>query len=58
MIELVAENINDFYELKDKERYTEEFGLDLNIENGMALFLVTSEKQKKRWSATDCSHRF
>ena len=38
MIELVAENINDFYELKDKERYTEEFGLDLNIENGMALF--------------------
>lgn len=38
MIELVAENINDFYELKDEERYTEEFGLDLNIENGMALF--------------------
>ena len=38
MIEPVAENINDFYELKDKERYTEEFGLDLNIENGMALF--------------------
>lgn len=38
MIELVEENINDFYELKDKERYTEEFGLDLNIENGMALF--------------------
>lgn len=38
MIELVAENINDFYELKDKERYMEEFGLDLNIENGMALF--------------------
>ena len=38
MIELVAENINDFYELKDKERYTEEFGLDLNIENVMALF--------------------
>lgn len=38
MIELVAENINDFYELKDKERYTEEFGLDLNIENGRALF--------------------
>ena len=38
MIELVAENINVLYELKDKERYTEEFGLDLNIENGMALF--------------------
>lgn len=38
MIEPVAENINDFYELKDRERYTEEFGLDLNIENGMALF--------------------
>lgn len=38
MIEPVAENINDFYELKNKERYSEEFGLDLNIENGMALF--------------------
>ena len=38
MIEPVAENITDFYELKDKERYSEEFGLNLNIENGMALF--------------------
>lgn len=38
MIEPVAENITDFYELKDKERYSEEFGLDLNVENGMALF--------------------
>ena len=38
MIEPVAENITDFYELKDKDRYSEEFGLNLNIENGMALF--------------------
>ncbi len=38
MIRPVSEDIEDFYELVDKSRYTEEMGLKLDIDNGMALF--------------------
>lgn len=38
MIQPVLEDIEDFYELVDKSRYTEEMGLELEIDNGMALF--------------------
>lgn len=39
MLKPVAENMEDFYELADESRYTEEMGLELEIDNGMALFL-------------------
>ena len=34
----VSEDIEDFYELADLEQYTEEMGLELGTESGMALF--------------------
>lgn len=34
----VAENMEDFYVLTDNSRYTEEMGLELESDNGMALF--------------------
>ena len=39
MLKPVAENMEDFYKLADESRYTEEMGLELEIDNGMALFL-------------------
>ena len=30
--------MEDFYELTDESRYTEEMGLELEIDNGMVLF--------------------
>lgn len=38
MIQLVSEDIEDFYVLTDSSRYTEEMGLELDIDTGMALF--------------------
>lgn len=38
MLRPVAENMKDFYELVDIDRYTEDMGLELEIEDGMALF--------------------
>lgn len=38
MIRPVSEDIEDFYELVDEGRYTEEMGLELEIDTGMALF--------------------
>lgn len=38
MLRPVAENMEDFYVLTDNSRYTEEMGLELEIDNGMALF--------------------
>ena len=38
MVRLVSEDMEDFYELTDEIQYTEEMGLNLNIEKGMALF--------------------
>lgn len=38
MIRPVSEDIEDFYELVDDGRYTEEMGLELEIDTGMALF--------------------
>ena len=35
----VSEDVKDFYELTDPERYTEEMGLDLSVELGTALFV-------------------
>lgn len=35
----VSEDVKDFYELIDPERYTEEMGLDLSVELGTALFV-------------------
>ena len=38
MLRPVVENMEDFYVLTDDSRYTEEMGLELEIDNGMALF--------------------
>lgn len=38
MLKPIAENMEDFYELTDESRYTEEMGLELEIDNGVALF--------------------
>lgn len=39
MLRAVSEDIKDFYELFNEEQYTEEIGLDLDIESGRALFM-------------------
>lgn len=39
MVRLVSEDMEDFYELTDEIQYTEEMGLNLNIEEGKVLFL-------------------
>ena len=39
MVRLVSEDMEDFYELTDASQYTEDLGLNLNIEAGMALFI-------------------
>lgn len=38
MIQPVSEDMKDFYVLTDTSRYTQEMGLELEIDNGMALF--------------------
>lgn len=38
MLRSVAENLDDFYELVDSSRYTQEMGLNLDIDNGLAMF--------------------
>lgn len=38
MIQPVSEDMKDFYVLTDNSRYTKEMGLELEIDNGMALF--------------------
>lgn len=38
MIQPVSEDMEDFYELTDENRYTEELGLELEVDTGMALF--------------------
>lgn len=38
MIYRISEDIQDFYELKEVDRYTEELGLKLDLEEGIALF--------------------
>ncbi|MDO4470682.1 MAG: CRISPR-associated helicase Cas3' [Bacillota bacterium] len=37
-IQLISEDIEDFYELTDKGRYTEKIGLELELDDGAALF--------------------
>ena len=39
MLRLISEDIEDFFELVDKEQYTEEMGLNLGIESGMAVLM-------------------
>lgn len=39
MLRLVSEELQDFYELVDLEQYSEEYGLDMSIDNEMALFM-------------------
>lgn len=39
MIQPVSEDLKEFYVLTDNGQYTEEMGLELEIDNGMALFL-------------------
>ena len=38
MLQPVSEDMKDFYVLTDNSRYTKEMGLELEIDNGMALF--------------------
>lgn len=39
MLKLVSEDIKDFYELTDLEQYSEETGLNLEVDCGMAVWL-------------------
>ncbi len=39
MIQPVSEDIEDFYELTDRSKYTEKIGLELEFDDGVALFL-------------------
>lgn len=39
MLRPISGDMKDFYELADKSRYTEEMGLELEIDDGMALFI-------------------
>lgn len=39
MLRPVSEDIEDFFELKDNMQYTEELGLDLEVEQGIALMM-------------------
>ena len=43
MLKPIAENMEDFYELTDESRYTEEMGLELEIDNGWYCFLKNYE---------------
>lgn len=38
MLRLISEDIQDFYELTDSEQYSEETGLNLEVDYGMALW--------------------
>ena len=38
MVRPVSEDIEDFYELQDRSKYTEEMGLELEFDDGVALF--------------------
>ena len=37
-IQPISEDIEDFYELRDKEKYTEKIGLELELDDGAAVF--------------------
>lgn len=39
MLRRISEDIEDFFELVDKEQYTEEMGLNLGIESGVAVLM-------------------
>lgn len=39
MLRPISEDIEEFFELVDKEQYTEEMGLNLGIESGMAVLM-------------------
>ena len=39
MIRAVSGDMEDFYELTDQSQYTEELGLNLEVDSGMAMFL-------------------
>ena len=39
MLRPISEDIENFFELVDKEQYTEEIGLNLGIESGMAVIM-------------------
>lgn len=39
MLRPVAEDMQDFYELVAEEQYSEEYGMDFSLEDGMALFV-------------------
>lgn len=37
-IQPISEDIEDFYELRDEEKYTEKIGLELELDDGAAVF--------------------
>ena len=39
MLSPVSEDIEDFYELVDKEQYSDEMGLKMDVESGMAVIM-------------------
>ena len=39
MLRPISEDIENFFELVDEAQYTEEMGLDLGIESGMAVIM-------------------
>ena len=39
MLQLVSEDIQDFYELVSMDQYSEDYGLDYAMDNGIAIFV-------------------
>ena len=39
MLRPVSENIKEFYELISEEQYSEDMGLDLGVDSGMAILM-------------------
>ena len=39
MLKTISEDIQDFYELSAGEQYSDEYGLDFSLEDGIALFM-------------------
>lgn len=39
MLKTISEDMQDFYELSAGEQYSDEYGLDFSLEDGIALFM-------------------
>ena len=54
MVRPVSGDMEDFYELENEDQYSDEMGLNLGIESGMALFgWVGREKKRAEYGSGD-----